>query len=104
MTILNVKSSDKIHKLDLTKIKYAKAEDDGVRVFFEESSLWLDITLKKFQLQSEGAGFLRIYRSTIVNLAFIEWVNHVTLKLKGGTELRIGRTYKPQILEAINKG
>ena len=102
-TLISIKSQDKIHKLDLAKIKYVKAEDEGVRIFYDDTSLWLDVRLKKIEELTSGAGFVKIYRSTIVNLTYIAWVNHVTLKLKGGTELKIGRTYKSRIKEVIGQ-
>ncbi len=100
---IKIKSRDKIHNLNLDDIKYVKAEDNGVRIFYEESSLWLDISLKHFENLSENNDFIKIYRSTVVNLKYVEWINHVTLRLKGDIELKIGRAYKKIILQRISK-
>jgi len=55
-------------------------------------------TQKKPQAQ-----FLKIYRSTLINISFLEWVNHATLRLKNGTELKISRIYKEAILTRFKK-
>jgi len=100
-SIINIKSQDKVYKIDLGLVKYAKADNDGVRIFYEENSAWLEVTLKRFEQVTDPYGYVRIYRGTIVNPEYITWINHETLKLKGDIELKIGRTYKGRIMDKI---
>lgn len=63
--------------------------------------MWLDISLKSLLDRLNGDKFVRIHRSTIVNLDHVEWVNHSSLKMRNGEDLKIGRTYKKDIIERI---
>jgi DNA-binding LytR/AlgR family response regulator len=99
---INIKVSDKIHTIRVDEIRYIKAEDDGVRIFTELKSLWTDLSLKSIHSILPNDKLIRIYRSTIVNISFIDWVNHITLSMKDGTELKIGRSYKDNLKKIIN--
>ncbi len=57
--------------------------------------MWGDLTLREFiSMLNEHNDFIQCFRSTIVNIKFIDWVNHATLKMINGDELKIGRVYK----------
>ena len=96
---LELKSANKTHLVDVPTIRYIKAEYEGCRLYLKDNSIWVENPLKKLLGQLPKDSFARIYRSTVVNLSFIDWVNHSSLKMQDGTELRIGRTYKEEILE-----
>jgi len=96
--ILTLKSLDKLYNIKFNLIKYIKAEDEGVRVFFENTSIWSPNPMKSISIRLPEESFIKIYRSTIVNIQFIQWVNHITLLLRDGTELKIGRTFKEKII------
>lgn len=98
---LRIKSLGKIYQISDETIRYIKAEDDGVRIFLEDSSIWSDTSLKNFFAQLNQENFIQIYRSTIINLDFVEWVNNSSLRLNNGVELKIGRTYKEKLLSAV---
>lgn len=98
---ITVKSLDKIHKLNMEDIVYLKAEDDGVRIFLGAQSIWSDQALKTVREKLPKSSFIQIYRSTLININHVEWVNHSTLQMNDGTELKIGRVYKNNIKEAI---
>ena len=94
---ITIKTKDKSYFVPLNKITYVQAEDDGVRVYFEDTSKWTDISLKNFNQELNSGAFVQIGRGVIVNIKHIAWINTNTLKMKAGAELKIGRTYKPQI-------
>lgn len=99
---LEIKSLDKIHMLDLRDIIYCKSEAEGVRIFLKDSkSIWSGIRLKDFKEKLPQSNFLRIFRSTIINVYHLEWVNHATLKMVNGDELKIGRTYKDDLQKLL---
>ena len=97
------KSADKVYLLELEQIKYVQAEDDGTRVFYEDTSNWTDASLKEMSKQLPQDSFVQIFRSTIVNINHIGWVNTTSLKMKDGTELKISRTYKQRIKDVIKE-
>jgi len=98
---LSIHSNDKTFFVPFDKIKYAQAEDDGTRVFFDDISKWTKSSLKKFEKELEDESFVRISRRVVVNVKHIAWINTNTLKMKAGAELKIGRTYKELIKSAI---
>lgn len=98
-TKLEVKTRDKIHFLELSTILYIKADNNGSRLFLDmNKSLWTDTPLKYFVQDLSEKGFVRIHRAATVNLSQIEWINHATLKMNNGQELKVSRTYKDEIL------
>lgn len=98
---LKVKSNDKIFMIAMDSIAYIQAEDDGTRIYHDNTSRWTDTPLKQIQGQISDSLFIQVFRSTLVNIKHIGWINSTTLKLKDDTILKIGRTYKQRIKEAI---
>ena len=94
---VSIKTTDKTYFIPMDKITYVQAEDDGVRVYYEDTSKWTDVSLKNFQQELDNSSFVQIGRGVVVNIKHIAWINTSTLKMKAGAELKIGRTYKPQI-------
>ena len=88
--------------VDLRDIIYCKSDAEGVRIFLKGSkSIWSGIRLKDFKEKLPQSNFLRIFRSTIINVYHLEWVNHATLKMVNGDELKIGRTYKDDLQKLL---
>ena len=95
---IEIKSTDKTHLISVQSILYFSAEDNGVRLYLEDGkSLWSDQRLKTLEDKLLGTNFSKIYRSTVVNFSHVDWVNHSSLMMLNGTELKIGRTYKADI-------
>jgi hypothetical protein len=103
-TKLEVKTRDKIYFVEVSDIIYVRADNDGTRFFLDgDKTLWTDAALKHFVGELQPRGFARIHRSAAVNLTQIEWINHSTLKMNNGDELKVSRTYKNEILAMVNK-
>jgi len=98
---LKVKSSDKVFMIAMDSITHIQAENDGTRIYYDNTSKWTDASFKKMKGQVPNDLFIQIFRSTVVNINHIGWINTTTLKLKDDTVLKIGRTYKERIKEAI---
>ena len=95
---IEVKVSDKLYLIEHDTIEYINAEDNGVRIYCTDGSYWSDQTLKEIFQKLPAQNFLKIFRSTVVNTNHIKWINHSTLKMINGAELKIGRTFKNQII------
>ena len=96
------KHLDKIVILELSNILYLKAEQEGCRIYTNSASYWTNLTLKSIELNLPKKLFFRIHRGTIINIFHVDWVNHSSLKLNDDTELKIGRTYKNNIRNAVS--
>ncbi len=98
---IKVISLDKTYNLRVNNIKYIISEDNGSRIFTNQESLWTDESTKSLESRVPAHLFVRIYRSAIVNISHIKWINHKTLMMKDKKELKIGRTYKQNIIQAF---
>ena len=97
---LEVRGLDKVHLVAPSDILYLRAENEGSRLHLTDgTTIWSTQALKTYYKELEDKLFIKIFRSTIVNLNHISWVNHETLKMNDGEELKIGRTYKKEIVE-----
>lgn len=83
------------YKIDTFYIEYIKA-DDTYSIFYLENEDD-DITLRKSlndvnKILSDYPQFIRVHRSYIVNLAYVENCKNGHVKLKSGKEIPISRT------------
>ena len=100
---IEFKSLDKLYMLDSYDISRVIAEAGGLRIYANGKSYWTKMTLKQFLDNDNSRLFLRIYRSTVVNISKIKWVNHTSLMMNDGMELKVGRTYRNEIIDALNE-
>jgi len=60
-------------------------------------------TLKKFELElSEQKQFVRVNKSVIVNLLFVNKINKDAIELCNGTIVKISRRRKKNLFELVN--
>lgn len=95
---IEIAGREKIHLIPAIDITYLIAEAEGVRYHLSNgTSIWSDVALKDVVDQLPQTLFIRVYRSIVVNIRHIDWINHSSLRMKDTTDLPIGRTYKQQI-------
>ena len=101
---LQVKFGDKILFIDVDDIVYFEAKDKYTFLHTIDQKHIIDFTLTDLEGKLDRTNFIRIHRSTIVNLKFIrelvKWFGgkyKVRLKDKDQTELIISRGYADQI-------
>ena len=100
---INIRHRDEIIVVSTDEIVFIMAENDGCRLHYKSKNLWTYISLKELTNQLPEDKFVRIFRSTIVNIDHIDWINHSTLKVSSGDELKIGRSYKNDIKLKVNR-
>ncbi|AWX45836.1 Sensory transduction protein LytT [Flagellimonas maritima] len=91
-----------IYKTAIEDILYLKAEIDYVNVVTQEREVLVLDSLNNWVEKLNPFSFRRIHRSYMVNLDQIEKVFGNQVFVKGNT-LPIGRTYKQDFLEALQK-
>ncbi len=99
---ISITSMNKHYVLDYSDLYYIKAEDPGIRIHLKDNSLWTERKLKHIKEQL-GYPFVQIFRSTLVNINQIEWVNSDKVRLDNGVELKMGRTYKKEIQNIVKR-
>ncbi len=95
--VIIIKAVNKVHKVKLANILSIVAEDSGVRFNLDGNSMWIDKSLTNLIDQLPKENFVRIHRSTIINIEQIKWINSKSLELVDGSHHKIGRTYKSSI-------
>lgn len=101
-----VKSDKKLVKIHYSDIIYIEGLKDYVIIRCKDSRVITLQTMKSLESKMPESIFKRIHRSYIVNLDMINAVvgNMVEVSEKGQTKnLPIGKNYKDQLLEIINK-
>lgn len=101
---MQVKTGDKIFLIDVNDVVYFEAKDKYTFLHTMDQEHIIDFTLAELEAKLEGASFIRIHRSIIINVNYIrelvKWFGgkyKVKLKDKNGTELVVSRGYVDQI-------
>jgi len=102
-----VRTNGRVHVLDPLKIDWVEAAGDYVTIHAAGKSHLVRDSLRNLEARLAAHGFLRIHRSTLVKLGSIgELVakdsgDHEVV-LHDGTVLRLSRSYKDALYEALN--
>ena len=94
-----IKVKGRILFIDLADVVSVQAEGNYVRLQREASSFLLRESISVLAEKLEAYGFIRIHRSVLVRSSFVEEIRpHSTgeygLRVKGGKEYTVTRTYK----------
>lgn len=101
-TRIAVKSNGRTLFLAPSEIVSAQAEGNYVLLQQKEGTHLLREQISVMEERLQPFGFLRIHRSVLVNSAFVESMEPLTtgeylLRLKGGAEFNVTRTYKKNL-------
>ena len=83
-------------RIDLNTLKYVRSEGDYIKIFHGKSTTLVHETLTQFEVKLNHPSLIRIHRSTLVNLAFVDEINSDHLIIEG-TDLTIGKTYRQKL-------
>jgi two-component system LytT family response regulator len=99
---LIVKSNGRLLFLKTEEISWIEADDKHVHLHLPESSYTIRQTMRTLESRLNPKQFIRIHRSTIVNIGFIREFSFLltgepTLLLDDGTQLMVGPGYKDNL-------
>jgi len=103
---LVIKSGGRIFFLKMEEIDWIEAAGNYLRLHVGSETHLLRETMNTLEGRIDPERFLRIHRSTIVNIERIREIqplfhgDYVVL-LRGGTELTLSRTYRPRLQEVL---
>jgi two-component system, LytTR family, response regulator len=95
-----VKENKKIKKVFLSDIIYIESLREYVKIHVGEKSIVTKSPISQFEEKLPKDQFIRIHKSFIVSIPKINAFDSSSIGL-GDTELPIGRTYKNQVLSAL---
>lgn len=92
--------------LDPRNVDWVKSDGDYVRIVAGRESYLHHATLSSLAERLPAPRFMRIHRTTIVNVERIRSIEPLTngdalIRLSTGAKLRLSRTYRAQLLERI---
>lgn len=104
-----VRVGQRIHVVPAAEVDYVTAEDNYVRLHAGGRSYLLRETLTALAARLDPRTFLRIHRSTIVNLERVAeleslFAGEYVVFLRDGTRLTAGRSYRAALQEALGMG
>lgn len=98
-----VRSEGKWIKIELDKLWLVEGLKDYLRLWINEERIVIHSTMKNFEEQLEHYPFfIRMHKSYIINLKYIEEVENNTIKINQKV-LNIGETYKNNFTVVFNK-
>ena len=105
---LVIKSAGRIMFLRTDKIDWIEAADNYVKLHVGVESHLLRETLGSLEARLDGAKFVRIHRSTLVNIDRMRemqpWFHgDYVVILEDGTRLNLSRTYRNEVIETIGR-
>jgi two-component system LytT family response regulator len=104
---LSIKTGGRILFLSVDEIDWIEAADNYVLVHARRDSHMLHTTMNSLEDRLDPGAFLRIHRSTIVNLQQIKELHPMfhgeyRVILKDGTELASGRSYRSKLQQLLD--
>lgn len=102
-----IKKSGKIHVIPVDQVRYIEAQDDYVMIYTQDERFLKQQTMKYFEGHLDGEIFIRVHRSYIVNIQFIERLepfekSSFILHLTGGGNVPVSRTGMQLLKEKLN--
>ena len=102
-----VKSSGRIHFVKVDEIDWVEAEGNYVRLHVGAHSHLLRETMKGMEAALDPDRFIRIHRSTIVNLDQVRQVKPHTngecfLVLGSGAQVKVSRSYRDVVARFVH--
>ena len=103
-----IKSAGRIFFLPVAEIDWVEAADNYVRIHAGREAHLVRETLQSLENRLDPARFLRIHRSTIVNLDRIRELQPLfhgdyAVRLRDGTELTLSRNYREKLGEPLGQ-
>lgn len=98
VTILTKTTS---HKIKTEQLMYINAESEGARIHLENRSFYVSVSLKDIMKQLPTTQFVKIFRSIVVNIAFVQSANSKFVILENGKALNLSRTYKNEVRKRL---
>jgi two-component system LytT family response regulator len=106
--LLLIKSRGRLLFLRMSELKWVEAERDYVRLHLQKDSHFIRDTMNNFQRRLDKNGFIRIHRSTIVNINEICEIlpllgGDYSVVLRDKTELTLSRRYRSSLDDFLRR-
>jgi DNA-binding LytR/AlgR family response regulator len=97
---ITVKSDRRIYQISISDILFIESCSDYVTIHCTDKKLMVHGTLKSWEEKLQGSSFLKVHRTTIINLSKIDHLEG-NLIMIGEHKLPISETFKEDLLERL---
>lgn len=102
-----IKKSGKIHVISTDDIHFLEAQDDYVMIYSEEGKYLKQQTMKYFENHLDNEQFVRVHRSYIANIGYIERIEpyektNFIIILKDGKKVPVSRSGMQALKENLD--
>jgi len=103
---LVIKSGSRMLFLHPEKIEWVEAEKDYVRLHVGKETQLVRETMNDIEKKLESDRFVRVHRSTIVNLDYVKEMQPLPsgeydIAMRDGTQLRLSRGYRARLMDLL---
>lgn len=104
---LALKQGSKVSLVDMADIRYIEASGYYIEVYIPDKRLLLRESLANMLEQLDHERFLRIHRSTIINLDYLSEIQHtgggdVVVRMKDNKVFRVSKSYRDELYQKLN--
>ncbi len=99
-TILTIKSNNKFHKINTNDLLYLESQKDYMKFVLKDREITAKCKIGEIETQISDKGFLRIHRSFIVNLLYVNSYSATKVEINKYT-IPIGMSYKELVMSFI---
>lgn len=100
---LLIKADKRFYRINLKDIRYIEGLKDYVVIHTQNQKLITAMNLKTIHQRISSELFIRVSKSYIVNMNFVESFNHHTIYM-GETEIPLGEIYKDNFFKEYSSG
>ena len=97
---ITIRADYKLYKIKFTNIKYIEGHSEYVKFYTVQRNIMAHYTLKKLEFELPDHQFIRVHKSFIVSLDFIQEIESEFVVLED-KKIPIGHRYKEQLLRVI---
>ena len=103
---LALKHGSKVSLVAPADIRYIEASGYYIEVFTQEKRILLRESMQQILEQLDSKIFLRIHRSTIINMQYLAEIQHVgsgdvEVKMKDGKRFRVSKSYRDELFNQL---
>ena len=100
------RTGGEIHVAAVREIRWVEAQGDYLRIHGAGPAVLVRETMRAFLERFPGGPFVRVHKSSIVNVAWVARVEHLAAgdyeaELRDGTRVRVSRLHREDLLRAL---
>lgn len=108
LTRISARVGNRLVVMRLSDVAWIEADGDYMRVHSKGHSMLVRMTMRDLEQRLDPSTFVRVHRSSVVNVDFVVSVDLLShgeqvAKLRDGARVRIGRTYRSALSEALGE-